>query len=394
MPDRTKAGFPAGAQSLLRSMNARAVLEIVHRDGPISRAAIAEATGLSKPTVSQTMATLLSARVIEETGHVQGRKGPAAGLYEVRPTSALSAAVDIGHDKVRVAISDLAGQILASRQVPARRRFGTLVTQVRDVLDELTAELETSVKSLVHVVVGVPAVVDADNNTLTLSDSLPNDGVGFPQAIRAALKCPVTFENDVNLAVLGEREHGHGRDVDDFVFLSVGTGVGVGIVLGGQLYRGMSGAAGEIGYLPGDDPAVLPTAPRTRAMIEATLSGEAIVAEAAARGMRDASAPEVFDHARAGSAPAEQVVDVIAARIAYVIACVTAVLDPRLVVLGGGVGLNRDLLLDPVTRHVEGLSPFAPRIEVSKIGADAVLLGAVAMTSSLARETVFSAATV
>ena len=194
--------------------------------------------------------------------------------------------------------------------------------------------------------------------------------------------------------MLGEREHGHGKDVDDFVFVSVCTGVGLGIVLGGRLYRGMSGAAGEIGYLPGDDPSVAPTPPRTRAMIEATLSGQAIVDEAARRGIPDETAPAVFDRARAGDARAVEVVDVIAQRIGYVIACATAVLDPGVVVLGGGVGLNRDLLLEPVSAHVAGMSPFAPRIEVSKIGAEAVLLGAVAMTSALAREAVFSAATV
>jgi len=87
-----------------------------------------------------------------------------------------------------------------------------------------------------------------------------------------------------------------------------------------------------------------------------------------------------------------QVVDAIARRIAYVICGVTAVLDPELVVLAGGVGLNQDLLLEPVTRHVQAMSPFMPRIEVSKCGKEAALLGAVSLASELARASVFSAA--
>jgi len=385
--------FPAGAQSLLRSMNARAVLELIHRDGPIARSDISAGTGLSKPTVTLALSTLLAAGVVDETGYAHGRPGPAAALYRVRPASGLSVGVDIGHDRINAAIADITGEVRARVQAKPKRRRDTLVAQVHDLIAQLAARMDATVDDLVHVVVGVPAVVHPDGEQLSLCETLPNDGIGFAPALREALGLPVTFENDVNLAVLGERSARADADLREFLFFSIGTGLGVGIVLGGQLYRGVTGAAGEIGYLPGDDPTVAPTPPHDRAMIKDTLSGQGIVEEAAARGM-DAhlSGREVFDRARDGDERALEVVDVIARRIAYVICSLTAVVDPALVVLGGGVGLNPDLLLDPVSRHVRAMSPFAPSIEVSEAGKDAVLLGAVSLASELARDTVFSAA--
>ncbi len=387
------AMFPAGAQSLLRTMNARAVLELIHREGPLARSDISAATGLSKTTVSFALSSLLGAGVLDETGHTSGRPGPGAVLYRVRPGSGLSVGIDIGHDRVHVAIADISGEILGRRQALTKRRLAGLVDQLQQLVAELATEQQTTPERLIQIVVGVPAVVDPHGETLSLGDSLPRDGVGFPQALRAAFAAPVTLENDTNLAVLGERAQGHGRSVDDFVFLSVGTGLGVGILLGGKLYRGVSGAAGEVGYLPGDDPATPAAAPMSRAMIEASLSGQDVVNEAAALGLSpQLSARDVFNLARSGDPLALDVVETISRRIAYVISCVTAVLDPGMVVLGGGVGLNQDLLLGPVTRHLRGMSPFSPRIEVSRCGTDAVLLGSVSLASELARDTVFAAA--
>lgn len=387
--------FPAGAQSLLRTMNARAVLELIHREGPLARSDISDATGLSKTTVSFALSSLFGAGVLDETGHTKGRPGPGAVLYRVRPGSGLSVGIDIGHDRVHLAIADISGELLARRQAPTKRRLAGLVEQLRQLVGELAAEQHTTADQLIQIVVGVPAVVDPAGQTLSLGDSLPRSGDGFPQAVRAAFAAPVTFENDTNLAVLGERARGHGRAVDDFVFLSIGTGLGVGILLGGKLYRGMSGAAGEIGYLPGDDPAVPARPLMSRAMIEATLSGPGVVTEAIALGLSPKlTGREVFNLARSGDRRAIEVVEALSRRIAYVISCVTAVLDPGMVVLGGGVGLNQDLLLEPVGRHLRSISPFSPRLEVSRCGTDAVLLGSVSMASELARDTVFAAASV
>lgn len=236
--------------------------------------------------------------MVDETGYVHGRPGPAAALYQVRPAGGLSVGVDIGHDRVNVAIADITGEVRARTQAKPRRRRDTLVAQVRSLAAELAERLDADVDDLVCVVVGVPAVVHPDGEQLSLCDSLPNDGVGFVPALREALGVPVTLENDINLGVLGERSSRQDPALNEFLFFSIGTGLGVGIVLGGRLYRGVTGAAGEIGYLPGDDPSVPATPPHDRAMIKDTLSGQSIVDEAIARNLDPRlSGRQVFDQA-------------------------------------------------------------------------------------------------
>ena len=158
----------------------------------------------------------------------------------------------------------------------------------------------------------------------------------------------------------------------------------------GQLYRGAAGAAGEIAYLPvgpGDphDPAY-----RRRGQLEETASAAAVRRIARAHGMRSPSAKNVFAAARRGDPAAAEVVGLIAGRIALAIAAVVPVLDPALVILGGGIaGNGGDLLCAPIERELHRLSPFRPRLAVSALGDEVVLHGAVATALAAAQETLF-----
>ncbi|MEI6725481.1 MAG: ROK family protein, partial [Actinomycetes bacterium] len=245
---------------------------------------------------------------------------------------------------------------------------------------------------ITHATVGGPGVLDPERELLEHAPNLPGWGrQGLVAAIREELGTGVTFENDVNLAALGERWRGLGRDVSDFVFLSVGTGVGMGIVIGGSLYRGAGGAAGEIAYLPiggGDahDPAL-----QSRGPLEEAAAASGVVRHAERLGMGSGLTPQgIFAAARAGEPLAREVVDAEARRIALAIAVVAPVLNPELVILGGGVARdNGDQLLDPLQQELRGLSPFRPRIVVSELGEEAVLAGAVAISLEAAQERLF-----
>jgi predicted NBD/HSP70 family sugar kinase len=212
-------------------------------------------------------------------------------------------------------------------------------------------------------------------------------------ALRDRLGGRIGVENDVNLAAEGERWRGLGRGVANFGFLSVGTGVGMGLVLDGKLYRGASGAAGEVGYLPiGADP--YDPQVRRRGAFEEAVNGAAVVRAAGQAGLAGSlSAKKVFALARKGDPLARRVVDAEAARIAVGLAVVLAVVDLELVILGGGVGGNADLLLAPVERELRALSPLRPRLAVSALGEDAVLQGAVATALAVAQSRLFDPAT-
>jgi predicted NBD/HSP70 family sugar kinase len=386
-----QGGYSAGPQSLLRSINARAVLELIDKQSPISRTDVARLTGLSKPTVSVTLAALVDVGVVHEVGHVTGRKGPAAVLYAIIPTTSWGIGVDLGHDRVRVAIADLNGVTRARKEAGIRRDPEALVQQVLQMCQEAAAEVGTALGESTHVVVGLPAVVGPDGRQLSYAGGLPGAGVGLGEALAATLPTPLVLENDVNLAALSEHTQGHGVDVDDFVLVSLGVGLGVGLVVGGRVIRGASGAAGEVGYLPGErETALHAKPPLNRDLVESSIGARYIVSQARAKGLDgEVSARSVFDQARDGNADALEIVDGTARAIAYVISCIAPVVDPKLVILGGAIGSNADLLAAPVGAHLETLSPFRPSLKFSELGSEAVLLGALARARDLARRWAF-----
>jgi predicted NBD/HSP70 family sugar kinase len=381
-----------GTPSLLRSINERTILEVVRRHGPLSRAQVARDSGLSKPTVSLALASLLGAGLVREVGRSSGGKGPSAVLYELNPTAGWVVGIDVGRRWVRAAIADITGSLVARREERARiRSAATLIGQIGGIAHDLAAEAGLEWVQVTHATIGSPGVFDPVRGLMEMAPNLPGWGRhGIVERVRDELGTNVTFENDVNLAALGERARGHGRGLRNFVYLWIGTGIGIGIVVDGELYRGARGAAGEIGYLPlgaGDphDPST-----RRRGSFEQAVSADGVVRTAAELGMKGATTAErVFAAARRGDPLGLRAVEVEARRLAPGIATVAAVLDPELVILGGGVGRSGDLLIPVVERELRALSPLHPRIAVSSLGEDAVLYGSVDTALEAGRREVF-----
>jgi predicted NBD/HSP70 family sugar kinase len=388
--------YPAGPQSLLRSINGRAVLEAVSLLGPATTADVAVYTGLSRPTTAAAVADLLDRGVIEEAGPVLGRKGPAASLYRVNAGCAWALGVDVGHRRIRAALCDLSGEIRGRAEQAVRPGSGrdALVAQVAATCAAAAERAGVDLASVTRIAAGVPAVVGADGRTLSYADGLPESGLGLGYALADALPAPLVLENDVNLAALAESIRGLGAQVRDFVLISLGVGLGLGMFVDGRLRRGATGAAGEAGYLPSNRVAAADPGRQGPDLLRRHLGTRHITAEARRLGLPgDGSPQSVFALARSGDPGAELIVQDTARSIAYVISCVVPLVDPGLVVLGGAIGSNGDLLLDAVQRSLADYSPFRPPIAVSQLGSDAVLFGATASAAQSAREAVFSAAT-
>ena len=384
-----------GTPSLLRAINARTILERIRASGPVSRAQVARDTGLSKPTVSLGLTALLEAGLVREVGRSSGRPGPSAVLYELNPAAGWVIGVDVGRRRVRAALADITGAVAGRRDERARASSArALIGQIGAVAHALAAEAGIGWDQVHQVTVGSPGVFEPVRGAVILAPNLPGWGrQGLLAALREELGDRIGLENDVNLAAEGERWRGLGAGVGNFGFLSVGTGVGMGLVLDGKLYRGAAGAAGEVGYLPiGADP--YDRQVRRRGAFEESVNGAAVVRRAAETGLGGPlTAKQVFALARRGDPLAREVVEEEARRLALGLAVVTAVVDLELVILGGGVGGNADLLLAPIERELRALSPMRPRLAVSALGEDAVLQGAVATALAVAQSRLFDPAT-
>jgi predicted NBD/HSP70 family sugar kinase len=363
---------------LLKDLNERTVLEAIRASAPISRAEISRRVGISKPTVSQALQSLLAAGLVRETE--RGGDGPSYGatFFEPVPEAAFVLGLDLGARFVRGAVCDVRGEIRARQDVELSARTAAASLDAIESLSRSLLEAADATPELVDsVVLGVPGAVVAGR--ISLAENVTGlEGDGFRAELAARIDMPVTIENDINLAALGERWRGIARGVDDFVFLSIGTGLGAGLVLRGELHRGHNGSAGELDYI------------RVGLTEDIDPCADAVSALAQSLGAPAPHDPRaLFAAARAGDRIARDVVDEECRRIALHIVPLAAVTDVGLVVLGGGIGANGDLLYDGIRAHLQAWLPSPPRVEASSLGDAAVLTGGLAVGLRAARENVF-----
>lgn len=400
-------------RQVLRANNERVLLDRLRAVGSSSRAELSRLTGLSKPTVSTALAHLERDGLVRRIGSVTSGRGRAAVLYEPDPTAGYVLGVDVGRSWIRVGLADLDGTVVDRRDVPNDAADAdSMVTLAATTARDLVERSGHGWTRVVCAVVGSPGSADRETGDVRYAVNLPGWGRhGLVERFRRELDLDLDLLNDANLAALGEYASGAGRGCPLFVYLLAGTGVGAGIVAEGRLFRGAHGAAGEVGYLPlpgsradagahpsagaeGDAADRLPVG-----ALEHAAGAEGVVADALAAGMTPPSgapglsAADVFALAAAGDVTAGQVVEREAGRLAQAVAALAVVLDPELVVLGGGIGHNADLLLDPLQAELARLIPLRPRVEASRLGDDAVLLGALATAAGTARERVFASRT-
>ena len=373
---------------LLKNLNERTALETIRAGAPISRAEISRRAGISKPTVSLALRSLVDAGLVREADH--NPKGPSYGAVFFEPVAeaALVLGLDLGARFLRGAICDLNGVVRARQDVELPRPDAEQALDAIPLLRRSLVEVTGLAEELLHeAVVGVPGVVHAAGESVHLATNVPGlEGRPFAAELRERLGLSVRLENDINLAALGEQWLGVARGIDDFVFLSIGTGLGAGIVLHGELHRGHHGAAGELDYALGDFGEELDPSAGAVAALTAQL---ALEDEAGTVLEPPYDTRAIFGAAREGDPLAQKVIAEIARRIAYHVAPVAAVADVRLVVLGGGLGANSDFLLDPVRQRLGRWLPYPPRVEVSSLGDAAVLTGALAIGLRTALDNVF-----
>jgi predicted NBD/HSP70 family sugar kinase len=388
-----EVGGPARPQ-LIRAMNEQLLLNQIRQLGLCSRADLARLSGLSKPTVSLALANVERSGLVRTAGQRTGVPGRSAVLYEIRPDAGYVLGLDIGHEYLRGAIADLTGEVRAKAE--ARCPDASVSKRVSELIrlaDGICAAAGVARDDVTQTVLGSPGVYNPRRDAITLTGGLAGwDRPAVLAGLRRAFGDTLVVENDIDAAALAEREHGHGREFPSFVFVSIGSGIGMGLVLGGQLHRGAHGVAGEIAYLPITDGPSMPGGTgggvaadevRRRGTLEAVSSADAIVRAARHAGLRTQSARQVFAAAAAGDDRATAIVAAQARLVAKAICAIVAVLDPGLVVLGGGIG-QAPGFATAVSTELAAIAPVLPEIRVSALGTSAVVDGCLAAGADLA----------
>lgn len=311
-----------------RRTNRATVLSVLLSGEPISRQEVVRRTGLSTATVFRIVDDLrledicVDLAPITKTG--RGRNATAIGINR---NHSLACGIDLGGTNCRIVLTDPVGlPVQAARhRTPTQLGSADLANWIADRAAELRATLPGGAP-LAAVAVGVPGVVANDHRTVVSSHNLGQIvGTEFTDTLAKRIKVPVRFDNDSNLALLGEMRYGTARGKQDLVLFVLGTGLGVGVALGGKLLTGHTGVVGEFGRLP------MPGTGGTR--LRQFLSGAGLVQEATARGLNVASTEEVFED---DSPTARHLVEDVLAALRHLVATVGLAYEPETIMFAGG----------------------------------------------------------
>lgn len=363
------------------------------RDGrPWTRAQLAEATGLARSTVASRIDTLMRLGLVAPYGGARSTGGRPPTLFALNPGAKLVVGVDVGATHARAAVTDLNGQILGETDARLEVAAGPeeVLGWVVDTVRELVTAADRPLADLAAIGIGLPGPVEHSTGRPINPPIMPGwDRYDVPGHLQRVYDVPVLVDNDVNIMALGERR-AHLREVDDLVLIKVATGIGAGIVSGGVLQRGARGTAGDLGHVRVSRAAEVLCRCGNTGCLEALAAGPALAAAVREQGEDAKTGGDVVDLVRAGNPVAMAVVRQAGRDIGEVVATMTNLINPSVVVIGGQLAGAGEHLLAGIRESVYQRSlPLATehlRIVTSRAGGEAAVLGA----SALAIEHVLS----
>jgi predicted NBD/HSP70 family sugar kinase len=360
--------------------SARAVLKTIAVNGPATRPQLSALLRFSKPTMSAAVTELERYGLLAPTGVNRGQVGRTSVSYGLGPNAGYVIGIDCGTTQVHAIARGLDGSKLAEVAHPLNDRSGKDRFQtIETVIAELLPDCAGKATPLRAIAIALPNIISLSIERLPDRDTF----IAVLERLKDDYGVPVLLENNVNCAALAEYHEGAAKQHSFAIYMQIGVKVGVGIVLEGKLFRGFRGAAGEVGHLP------FPWSEREQPRWQhvETYLGSAALLERAAQdwpaheGNPPASASELFALVER-SATARTIVEKHAGDIGNLAAACVSILDPQLIVLGGGVGQNA-ILLPGVEKAIRDLC-WPVEVVVSQLSNQATVLGAVRLAIDFA----------
>ncbi|WP_231505572.1 ROK family transcriptional regulator [Bacillus sp. EB01] len=378
--------------------NKKMVLTCIKENSPISRTEISSRISVSKPTVSLLVDELIKENWVFEKGigeaSTQGGRRPIQLYFNEKAHYIIGA--DIGGTKVKTVICDLGGKILASSSFKTQSFLEKgLLKQIGKEVDVLIQKSGIDSAKILGMGAGVPGITETERGVVVEAPSLNWVRYPFITEAKEIFPFPVYVDNDVNVAALGEQWLGNARSKGNVLFIAVGTGIGSGIIIHNKLYRGGSSAAGEIGYMVTDKNEMKsdfkPVFHRY-GYLESVAGGKAIGTKLTKEILKQPGHP-LFEEAKAGELPGEMafklaktgdqtartVLDDVVEHLAYGIINAASLLNPEVIILGGGVFKSAEMLMPDLRKIVNQYLPSQVELKVSKLGDNAGALGAVSL---------------
>ncbi|MFD5875060.1 MULTISPECIES: ROK family transcriptional regulator [unclassified Streptomyces] len=375
-----------GSQTSLHRANLERVVRAVRMAGSLTQAEIARSTGLSAATVSNIVRELKEGGTVEVTPTSAG--GRRARSVSLSGDAGIVIGVDFGHTHLRVAVGNLAHQVLAEESEPldvdasSAQGFG----RAEQLVNRLIETTGISPEKVIGVGLGVPGPIDVESGTLGSTSILPGwTGINPSQELAGRLGVPVYVDNDANLGALGELVWGSGRGVRDLAYIKVASGVGAGLVIDGTIYRGPGGTAGEIGHITLDESGPVCRC-GNRGCLETFTAARYVLPLLKPSHGPDLTMERMVQLAREGDPGCRRVIGDVGRHIGSGVANLCNLLNPSRVVLGGSLAEAGELVLAPIRDSVSRYAiPSAARqlsVLPGALGGRAEVLGALALVLS------------
>jgi glucokinase-like ROK family protein len=386
----------------IKKFNKRVILDMIRfTPGGISRAELARQMLLTRSAISTIIDDLENIRLVDETetGPTTGGRRPI--LLAINPQYGHVVGIDMGATHVGIVVTDFSAHVLEEIEYPFSVANGPqmCLTEIGGYINELLSKLQLNINKISAVGIGVPGPIVTESGEVSSPPIMPGwDEYPIRAHLEQLWKVPVSIGNDAELGALGEWAYGAGRGESNLAYIKVGTGVGAGLLLDGHIYRGTTGCAGEIGHITIQENGPLCTC-GNHGCLEAMAGGHAIARKAreaietGKRTQMSAVEPEkilavnVAAAAQRGDLVAQQIITEAGAHLGIAIASLVNLINPGMVVIGGGVSQLGDLLLDPIRKTVmeRSLNSAAKvvRITSAVLGRRASSMGAVVQAINL-----------
>lgn len=359
-------------QSTVRINNQKLIIEYIMKNGSASRAALAKALSISKPTISSNVEGLIDQAILKEVGEGSSSGGRKPTLVNFNYDHRIIIAVDLNRNEPLIALSNLSGEIKESV---------SLIVSVEDDKPVLIQKLTESINNLIRkggyklaalgaISIAIPGVINEDSGEIFANPQFNLwTNLNLKSILNDIYHVPVIMKNDISMAALGEKHYGIGKDYDDMIYISVGLGVGAGLIINGQLFEGKRKAAGEIGYshLMGI---------QTKNNLEELVSTDTInsrlhcIKEEIPNSLRHAERLPIESVKKALQAKQPAVtglIEEISALLGMAVANTALVLDLEMIIIGGVLSELGEPFMKMIEHKVAEIVPFETHVEQSRL---------------------------
>jgi glucokinase-like ROK family protein len=371
---------PTGDLSLVKKINKSLVLDYIRAHSPISRARIAELTGLTKATVSSLVNEWIESNLTYEIGVGQSSGGRKPMMLLFNSTAGFAVGIDLGVNYILAALTDLNGTIIEEVRVDHKNESVEHVfAKLTACISEIISRAPASTYGIVGIGIGIPGISDSDGNVL-FAPNLGWDHVPLQTMVEEKFDIPVVIDNEANAGAVGEKQFGVGQSAKHLVYISIGMGIGTGIIINNELYRGISGFSGELGHISiQHDGRKCPCG--NYGCWELYASENALL-EQAKNELEDSSitVEELLKLADEGNGIAIQLFERLADYLSVGIVSIINGLNPESIIIGGRLADAQKWLRRPMLDSLERRSLPYPRaqlnVQFSELGIRATVLGA------------------